>query len=209
MSWWPSILTSVLVVIIGLFSLATGTDNWQAWTAETARRLQVQREPLAMADAEIFTQSGQTLQLSAIDAPLLVMEFIYTRCPTVCVAMGAEFRQLQHDLISAGLQDHVQLLSLSFDLQDKPAELKHYLGRFSADTRFWWAAGFSQQAELEVLMQQIGVIAIPEPQIGYVHNAAIYLVKDHRVIAILDYADKVGLRNMIKQQLIDYRVSAI
>ena len=206
MKRWPSAIASSLAVVLGFSSLAIGTDGWQAWTAENARRLDVLKNPVSVPAAALINQRGDKARLHIKSspgsvAPLVLMEFIYTRCPKVCFAMGAEFRRLQGDLISAGQQDQVKLLSLSFDQGDSLDDLSQYLDRFAAEPGIWSAARFEQAGQLEKLMQRLGVVVIPEPDIGFIHNAAIYVIQRGTVVAILDYDDRVGLRAVIDQHL--------
>ena len=50
-------------------------------------------------------------------------------------------------------------------------------------------------------MEQLGVIAIPEPDVGFVHNAAFYLIDDGAVVEIIDVDDRRGLMAAIEQRL--------
>jgi|TARA_B110000971_G_C20036204_1_gene514363 protein SCO1/2 len=186
----------VLVVVAGFTSLWLGTDRWAAWTAESARRLDVLQTPRMLPNIELINASGDTVSLRGGTKALQIIDFIYTQCPTICLAMGAEFRTLQTDIVSQRLAGGVELLSITFDLvnDDVPA-LSDYLNRFSAERSIWQAARVVRADELPPLLRQLGVIALPEPTLGFVHNAALYLVDDGQVVEIFD----VGDRNQIIQ----------
>lgn len=199
---WPSTFAATLALLAGIAALAWGTDGGKAWTAEAARRLAVQENPIPLPTATLISQHTQnTTELLAGSAgpELILMEFIYTRCPTVCLAMGAEFRQRQAQLIADGQQRRVKLLSLSFDPQDTPADLQDYLQRFSAAPEIWSAAIFANAEELEHMKQQLGVIVILEPKLGFIHNAAVYVIKAGKVVAILEHDDRSGINSIIEQ----------
>ncbi len=152
--------------------------------------------PRELPNIELINASGDAVSLRGGAKSLQIIDFIYTQCPTICLAMGAEFRTLQTDIVSQGLADGVELLSITFDLvnDDVPA-LSDYLNRFSAERSIWQAARVVRADELPPLLRQLGVIALPEPTLGFVHNAALYLVDDGQVVEIFD----VGDRNQIIQ----------
>lgn len=124
MNRWLSTIATITVLVTGYTTLAWATNGWKIWTAESARRLAVKEKPITLPDARLRDARGQSISLTAFDRPILLIDFIYTRCPSVCVAMGAEFRWWQSDLRTHGLDDDVQLLSLTFDSRnDGPQEL--------------------------------------------------------------------------------------
>lgn len=100
------------------------------------------------------------------------------------------------------MSDDVQLLSVSFDPRDGEEELSNYLQRFSGDPTSWTVARFAGADVLSAMLNQLGVIVIPEPTIGFIHNAAIYLINGGKVVGIHDYNDRQGLRAALNRQLV-------
>ena len=202
MSRWLSATATVAVLLGGCFALWAATDGGTAWTAESARRLDVAERPRDLPDAALRDVGDRAIGMTAPERPLAVVDFIYTRCPTVCVALGSTFRDLQGELASRGWQDRVGLLSLTFDhAHDGPAELAGYLERFGAAPGLWNAARFEDEDDLDAVLRDLGVIVIPEPNVGFVHNTAIYLVDRGRVVGIYDFDDPSGLLQAIEWRL--------
>lgn len=195
----PAALASAVVLLAGLAALSLGTDGWSVWTAESARRAALLADLRPLPDHPLRDSRGGTLSLADPGRPLAVVGLIYTRCPAVCVAMGVHFRRLQDELAAAGLLDDVQLLSVSFDPEhdDGPA-LAAYLRRFGAVEPDWRAARFEEDGALREVLDRLGVIVIPEPVMGFAHNAAYYLVRDGRVVAVFDVEDRRGLLEAIR-----------
>ena len=201
MARWRSVAATGLVLAVGYAALALGTDGWSVWTAEGARRQAVLANPQALPDYPLRDTHGQPLSLAGSDKPLLVVDLIYTRCPTVCLAMGAQLRLLQSELATAGLADHVDLLSITFDPDnDDESALRDYLQRFGAVEPQWRAARFENNDDLIAALDELGVIVIPEPSVGFVHNAAFYLVEDGHVVEILDVEDRAALFEAIRRR---------
>ena len=202
MSRWPSLAATLCVLAVGFGSLALGTDGWTVWTAESARRQAVLESPRPLPDYPLRDSRGASLSLGSGDDRLAVVDLIYTRCPTVCQAMGLQFRQLQGELATFDWLDRVELVSVTFDpANDDDAALNDYLQRYGAVEPYWRAARFVDDAHLEEALGTLGVVVIPEPRVGFVHNAAFYLIDDGRVVEILDWDNRVELFEAIRRRL--------
>ena len=198
---WRSAGAAVLVLAFGCAALILATDGGYVWTAEGARRQAVLANPKSLPDYALSDSQGNRLSLAVQGSPLRVVDLIYTRCPTVCLAMGAQLRMLQTELAAAGLLEQVEILSITFDPADDAAALADYLGRFHAMESGWRAARFDDEEDLDRALDDLGVVVIPEPDVGFVHNAAFYLVERGRLVAILDVEDRAGLFEAIRERV--------
>lgn len=198
---WRSVAATTLIVVAGYASLALGTDGWSVWTAEGARRQAVLSNPRTLPDYPLTGAHGESLSLARSESPLVVVDLIYTRCPSVCLAMGAQLRLLQAELEAAGITGQVGILSITFDPDNDDAQaLRGYLGRFRAIEPQWRAARFENDDHLAKVLDELGVVVIPEPSVGFVHNAAFYLVEGGRVVEILEIDDRAGLLRAIGER---------
>ncbi len=176
---------------ISLAALATfwwGTDGLRAFTAETARREQVLRSPRPIPVVELEDQDGRRLALDDYRGRRIAVEFIYTRCPSVCRSLGTAFRQIRDAVPPQHLGNDFALLSLSFDPEhDDPAALKGWADAHGADGRHWRVARIADPAQLAALLEAFGVVVVPDGLGGYEHNAAIHLLeRDGRLARIAD-----------------------
>ena len=106
-----------------------------------------------------------------------LVDFIYTRCPTVCLALGSEFQQAQRTIAQDPAYAGVRLLSVSFDVKnDSPAALASYAGSLRADPEWWTFAVPGSVAGAEALLRSLGVVVIPDGMGGFVHNGSIHLL---------------------------------
>jgi protein SCO1/2 len=72
---------------------------------------------------------------------LVVMDFLYTSCTTVCPVVSAVLAQVQEQL-GPRLAKEVALVSVSVDPQrDTPARLKAYAARHGARSGWSWLTG--------------------------------------------------------------------
>jgi protein SCO1/2 len=175
--------TVVVVALFAVFALAAFaemTNGFRVVTSESARRLAAVERPIEVADAPLVDAAGKVHALHAdlaSDGRIAIVDFIYTRCESICTVLGNEFQQLQREIVAQGLQDRVRLLTISFDpAHDDPAVLAGYAKRMAADLALWRFATAADAGELAPLLASFGIVVIPDGIGGYVHNAALHVV---------------------------------
>ncbi len=183
-----SLTATALVTLMGISALWWGTDGLQAFTAETARRTALLGSPRALPAVSLEDQDGRGFSLQDYRGRLLAVEFIYTRCPTLCRSLGMAFRQIRDHVPAAALGKDFALLSISFDtLRDDAASLRDYGRTYGADGKHWRIARVRSEAELKQLLKSFGVVVIDDGLGGFEHNAAIHLLdRDGRLVLISD-----------------------
>lgn len=185
-----TLLAVLCVALAGGTALALTTDGLRAFTSEDARRLEVSEAPVQLPVLEVLGTDGRPVSLSDPERVTL-LDFVYTRCETVCRALGSEFQQLQTEIRARGLQDRIRLLSVSFDPEhDTPAGLAAYARHQRADSAVWQFAVLANAADLPKLLGQFGIVVIPDGLGGFEHNAAIHVVdRRGRLVRIVDLAN--------------------
>lgn len=195
-----SALLSALLALAAYAGSAWLTHDFQVWTAEGARRLEVALQPIA---APALPMDGPGLraqplsQFLADGKSVTLVDFVYTRCQTVCLALGSVYQQMQATLQAAASQSgapaqRVKLLSISFDGQhDTPQVLQAYAARLSADPGFWQFARLPDAKDTERLLADFQVVVVPDGRGDFEHNAALLVVDQHgRLVRIFDYAEQ-------------------
>ena len=106
--------------------------------AEPAKTTEVELLDLALVD-----QEGSEVRFvsDVIGNNIVVMDFVYTSCTTVCPVLSALFGQVQERL-GGQLGDGVVLVSVSVDpTRDTPQRLKAYAARHKARPGWIWLTG--------------------------------------------------------------------
>lgn len=173
-----SLASLALVVILGAVFLWWSTDELRAFTSEGARRLEVSRQPRQLPEALLTDQDGAPFRLGDLKGKWVVVEFVYTRCATLCSALGNSFERIARRLPPGRLGGDVILLSVSFDPRndDQPA-LRDFAARFSgAGTGGWRVARVGDGWQLSALLATFGVVVVPDGAGGFEHNAALHVV---------------------------------
>jgi protein SCO1 len=185
-----------LVITAGLAVLGWETDGFRAVTTEGARRLAVEQNPPAVPDVVLIDQDGSRFSADSYRGRVVLVDFIYTDCATICGVLGNDFSRVL-DLLqrAGGNAANVDLLSISFDpARDTPPALKAYGERFGAVTPHWRVAIPASAAGLHALLSTFHVVVIPDAFGGFVHDDALYVVnRQGRLVRILDPAEPVNL----------------
>ena len=188
-----TVLLSLALLGGGFSAAAWLTHDFQVWTDEGARRLEVALRPVPVPAVTVDGTgiAPSTLpQLLATPGHVTIADFFYTRYKTVCLTLGSSFNQLQ----AALAQDNpgVQLLSISFDGgHDTPNILRHYARPLGADPAIWRFARVADPAEQAALLRQLGVVVIPDGFGDYEHNAALLVFDAQgRMVRVFDLAEQ-------------------
>jgi protein SCO1 len=177
-----------LVLAAGYVALAQATDGFKVVTSEGARQVAIERAPQAVPDIALIDQDGKAFSLADYRGRTVLVDFIYTRCPTICGLAGDDFHRVLAQLESDKIGRKVDLLSISFDPQNDDREaLKLYGDRFGAIAPRWRIAAPTDARGLAALLRTFGVVVIPDGFGGFVHNSAVYVVDAReRLVRILD-----------------------
>ena len=160
------------------------TANFDVWTFEGQRQLALQAGELRAAQVPLREMHDAPVTLwSSTSSPsaAYLVDFIYTRCPSVCRVLGDEYQQMQTQLVAQRARNPalaaVHLVSISFDAEhDDPASLREYAREHRIDPALWTLAMPGTAADTQALMRSLEVIAIPDGLGGFVHNGAIHLL---------------------------------
>ncbi|HWK72498.1 MAG TPA: SCO family protein [Burkholderiaceae bacterium] len=206
------LLLAVLVIaVLGIGALWAQTDGFTALTTEAARRADIARHPRALPDAALLTRSGERVSLAddlRNDGRVAVVNFMYTRCFSICLAMGGEFQQLQEAIRQRGLADRVRIVSLSFDPADTPGDLSRYAARMRADPGIWQFAAMADADQRRALLDAFGIVVVPAPLGQYEHNAAYHVVTpEGRLARIVDIGDAAGLLDDVSARVTGERAA--
>jgi len=183
-----------LAFALGAYALAAWlTHDFQVWTAEGARRLEVALAPVPVPAIGVegpgLAPGRQLPDVLADGRSVTIVDFVYTRCETVCLSLGSTFQQLQAALARDSQPSPVRLLSISFDPRDSTEDLRRYGQRFGAGPswRFLRAVDASQTARL---LGDFQVTVVPSDR-DFEHNAALLVVDPQgRLVRIFDIAEQ-------------------
>jgi protein SCO1/2 len=142
-------------------------------------------------DFKLVNQDGRTIHLGQFKGRVVLLTFIYTRCPLAdfCPRMNKNFAEIEKALEGdPKLDKATHLLSVSFDPKyDTPAILKSYGGIYAGDTRekfAHWDFAAAPEGELGAMEQFFDVGVTPGDAGTLTHSLSTALIgKDGKVRA--------------------------
>jgi protein SCO1/2 len=143
-------------------------------------------------DFKLINQNARTLHLSQFHGKVLLVTFIYTRCPLAefCPRMSQNFVEVDKALSAEpALYAHTHLLSISFDpTYDTPEVLRTYGQSYTrqrgSNAFQHWDFAAPQQADLAALTQFFNVGVTPGESKTLNHSLSTVLIgKDGKIVA--------------------------
>jgi len=191
-------LLCVGLALAGYASAAWLTHDFQVWTAEGARRLEVALHPIATPEVQVDGPGIDKQPLARLltdGRSVTVVDFVYTRCQTVCLSLGGVMQQMQASLrqdAAANRVMPVKLLSISFDgTYDDPPVLQRYAARLNADAALWRFVRMPEARDTQRLLDAFEVVVVPDGRGDYEHNAALLIVdRQGRLVRVFDYSEQ-------------------
>ena len=125
-------------------------------------------------DFSLINQLGDTISLSDVEGSILIVDFFFTRCATICPILTSNLK-----LIQDRLPDGVRILSHSVTpFADSVSVLSSYADKNGADSSLWWFLT-GQKAEIYKLARKSYFACLDEGDGGYqdfVHTENVVLV---------------------------------
>lgn len=193
-------LVSLAVSLAGAAAFALVTQGFTALTAETARRAAVLRSPVAIPELQGTDQTGRVHGMLADPEHtgpfprVTIVDFVYTRCETLCSAMGSSYEQLQAEVRARHLEGKVRLLTVSFDpLHDTSTTLVQYAQRVHADPEIWTLMCPTRPEQLPRALAAFGVVVVRAPMGQLLHNSAFHVLDTRgQLVRIVDAGNPLG-----------------
>lgn len=137
----------------------------------------------------LTNQLGKTVSLDSIQNKVLVIDFFFTRCPSICPGMTRSMKRLQDMMRSKDPRKVIDtalahLLSFSIDpRRDSPAVLKQYADKYGVDHDRWWM--------LTGDLKEIYDFGIREMKLGIIDGNGIDTLFNHSPKFVLLDKDRV------------------
>jgi protein SCO1/2 len=140
-------------------------------------------------DFKLTNQLGQTVSWKNMEGKIVVVDFIFTRCPQICPKMTQNMKRLQETIKNdnrAGSRepDFIQFLSITVDPKhDSVAQLKKYADRYQINPQNWWLlTGPKEQIySLALNGMKLGITET-EVDTAFIHPQKFVLIDKDRVV---------------------------
>jgi len=127
-------------------------------------------------------QLGQKVSLDDLKGKVIVLDFFFTRCPSVCPGLARNMKKLQDAFVKN--PDIVQFLSISVDPEhDSVPNLRKFADRFQANHDSWWFVRGDKSEVNKFAFNEIKAsIADAEIDTAFIHTENFFLLDSSRVV---------------------------
>ena len=158
-------------------------------------------------DFKFQNQLGKTVSLADLPGKVVVVDFFFTRCPSICPKLTANIRKLQDALSTKDEFKQlnpafIQFLSFSVDPErDSVPVLKAYGDKFGINPGLWWLlTGPKKQIyDFSIDQLKLGLADGEGVDSNFIHTQKIVLLDKQRVVRGyyngLDSTDMTKLAN--------------
>lgn len=121
---------------------------------------------------------------------IIVVDFFFTHCPTICPALTMNMKKLQDALktsekVGDRTADYVQFLSISIDPErDSVPELKKWADRFQVNPVNWWLLTGNKKEIYDLCINEmkLGLVDGEGVDSNFIHTDRFVLIDRDRVI---------------------------
>lgn len=141
-------------------------------------------------DFSFQNQLGDTVSWKNIQGKVVVADFFFTHCPSICPQLTQNMKRLQQEITNSNKvgdqnPDFLQFLSFSVDPErDSVPELKKWADRFQINPVNWWLLTGDKKTIYDLAREhmKIGVIENKEIDTGFMHPTYMVLIDKNRNI---------------------------
>ena len=150
-------------------------------------------------DFKLINQLGQEVSLTNLNEKnerdtsgrIIVADFFYTHCPTICPVMTRNMKRLQNTVkkaidINGKTTQLVQFISFSIDPErDSVAALKKWADRFQIDPSNWWLLTGDKNMIYDLSLKHMN-LAVQDPKIdsAFPHTDIFVLIDKKGIIRV-------------------------
>lgn len=136
-----------------------------------------------VANINLQNQLGDSVSLDSLKGKVLVANFFFTRCPSICPKLTSNIHKLQESFKKS--PGYVHFLSFSVDSErDSVPALKKYADKFNIDHSNWWLLTGSKKTIYDFALNEVklGLQDGEGVDSNFIHTPKFVLMDRNRVI---------------------------
>jgi protein SCO1 len=131
---------------------------------------------------QFVNQMGNTVDLDSLHGRIIVMDFFFTRCPSICPGLARSMKRLQDSFTKN--DSIVQFISVSIDPEhDSVHQLRKFADRFNVNHDTWWMVTGNKKEIYDFALNEIRAnIADPGVDTAFIHTENFFLLDSNRIV---------------------------
>ena len=151
-------------------------------TAEKNGKLSMDTLWHAVSNMEFTNQLGKKVSLDDLRGKVLVVDYFFTTCPSICPRMATNMKRLQNSFIKN--ESIVQFLSISIDPErDSVPRLRAFADKYRANHDSWWFLTGDKQKIYDLAIKEMKAnVADVGADTAFPHTENFFLLDTNRVV---------------------------
>lgn len=148
---------------------------------------------------KLVNQFGENVSFDDLKGKILLIDFFFTRCPSVCPSVARAIKKLQTSFRKN--DSIVQFISITVDpAHDSVAELKKFADKYKVDPASWWLVTGDRKEIYDFALNQLKAnIADVNVDTAFVHTSNLFLLDKERVLrGWYDALDSVAQKKLVR-----------
>ena len=127
-------------------------------------------------------QMGKKVSLDDLHGKVLVLNFFFTRCPSICPGLTRNMKKLQNTFQKN--PDIVQFISISIDPEhDSTKQLRKFADRFEVNHDGWWFVTGDKKQVYDFAFNEIKAsVADVNVDTAFIHTENFFLLDSNRIV---------------------------
>lgn len=129
-------------------------------------------------------QLGDTLSMESLRGKIVVVNFFFSRCPSICPGLARSMNKLQESFARKGKDDIVHFLSISVDPEyDSVPQLRKFANRFTKNHDTWWFVTGDKKDIYQFALNELKAsIADTQVDTAFIHTENFFLLDRQHVV---------------------------
>jgi protein SCO1/2 len=131
---------------------------------------------------EFTNQLGKKVSLDDLKRKVLVIDFFFTRCPSICPGLARSMKRLQDSFVKN--DSIVQFISISVDpAHDSVPQLRKFADRFNANHDTWWFVTGDKKEIYDFAFNELKAsVTDSEIDTAFLHTENFFLLDSNRIV---------------------------
>ena len=144
-------------------------------------------------------QFGDKISFADLKGKIIVLDFFFTRCPTICPQLARAMKRLQNSFTNN--DSIVQFVSITVDpLHDSVIQLRKWAEKFDVNPDSWWLLTGNRDSIYDFGIKEIKAnIADVNIDTAFIHTEKFFLLDKERIVrGWYDGLDSVAQKKLVR-----------
>jgi protein SCO1/2 len=144
-------------------------------------------------------QLGQKVSFDDLKGKIIVLDFFFTHCPTICPQLAKSMKKLQNSFPNN--DSIVQFVSISIDPKhDSVAQLRKWAAKFNVNPDSWWLLTGDRDSIYNFALHEMKAsVADSNVDTAFIHTQNFFLLDKERVVrGWFDGLDSVAQSKLVR-----------